>query len=147
VSDEADIREKLRKIEALFARAGSEGERMAAMAAAERIRARLQQAQQTGRVIEMQFSLSNHWSRQLFIALCRRYGLEPFRYRRQRQTTVMLKAPEVFIHETLWPQYQKLNEVLTQYLSDITDRLIRDEVYAETGEAREVDGPAQLPGT
>jgi hypothetical protein len=146
MSDEAEIREKLRKIEALYARAGSEGERLAAKAAAERIRTRLGEAQESRALVEMQFSLSNQWSRQLFVALCRRYGLEPFRYKRQRHTTVMLKAPEAFIHDTLWPQFQQLNEVLTQYIADITARLIHDEVYADTGEAREVDEPQRLPG-
>jgi hypothetical protein len=28
------------------------------------------------------FSIPDNWSRQLFIALCRRYGINPFRYRR-----------------------------------------------------------------
>jgi len=41
---EQSLREKLRKIEALFAGAGTEGEKLAAGAAAERIRDRLGQA-------------------------------------------------------------------------------------------------------
>ena len=45
--DEAEVRAKLRKIEVLFARAGTEGERLAAEAAAERIRARLGEFQKS----------------------------------------------------------------------------------------------------
>jgi hypothetical protein len=44
----------------------------------------------------MQFSMPDQWSRQLFMALCRRYGLKPYRYSRQRYTTVMLRAPKEF---------------------------------------------------
>ena len=41
MSTESQLREKLRKIEALFAGAGTTGERVAAEAALERVRARL----------------------------------------------------------------------------------------------------------
>jgi hypothetical protein len=41
MSTESQLREKLRKIEALFAGAGTAGERLAAEAALERVRARL----------------------------------------------------------------------------------------------------------
>ena len=41
MSTESQLREKLRKIEALFAGAGTTGERLAAEAALERVRARL----------------------------------------------------------------------------------------------------------
>lgn len=144
--NEADVREKLRKIEALFARAGTDGERLAAEAAAERIRARLDAFEATERPIEMRFSLPDSWSRQLFVALSRRYGLEPYRYARQRRTTVMLRAPERFLSETLWPEFQQLDQVLVDYLSQVTDRIIREEVFAQTSEAQEVDEPQGLPG-
>jgi hypothetical protein len=78
--DEAHLRDKLRKIEALFAGAATPGERQAAGAAAERIRLQLVAAASTESEIEMRFSIPNPWSRRLFIALCRRYGLRPFRY-------------------------------------------------------------------
>jgi len=46
------------------------------------------------RPIEMKFSLPDPWSRQLFIALCRRYDLRPYRYPRMHRQTVMVRAPE-----------------------------------------------------
>ena len=82
---EQEFRQKLRKIEALFAGAATKGERLAAGAAAERIRDRLDQAAAEEEEIEMKFSISDAWSRQLFVALCRRYGLRPFRYRRMHR--------------------------------------------------------------
>ncbi len=142
--NETEIREKLRKIEALFARAGTQGERAAAQAAAERIRARLSEAQRSDRSIEMRFSLGDPWSRQLFVALCRRYGLKPYRYRRQRRTTVMLKVPERFVDDVLWPEFQELNQVLVDYLSQVTERIISEEVFAKTDDAEEVDEPSRI---
>ena len=134
---EAELRERLRKVEALFAGATTPGEQHAAHAARERIRARLAQARQRTPDIEMQFSIADPWSRQLFLALARRYGLEPFRYPRQRRSTVMLAGPEPFLQGVLWPEFQVLNEALTGYLAAVTRRIISEEVHKETGEAEE----------
>ena len=86
---EDELRERLRKVEALFFGAATAGERSAAGAAAERLRAKLDEAARGDPPIEMKFTLPDLWSARLFIALCRRYGFKPFRYARQRTTTVM----------------------------------------------------------
>ena len=144
MSGEAQLREKLRKIEALFAGAGTLGDRIAAEAALERVRARLADLERSDAPIEMQFSLPDQWSRRLFLALCRRYGLKPYRLYRQRLTTVMLRVPRGFVDQVLWPEFQQLNKALTQYLNEVTTRVIRDEVHRDTSEAAEL-APA-LPG-
>ena len=138
MSVERQLREKLRKIEALFAGAGTEGERNAAEAALQRVRARLAELGRSDHPIEMQFSLPDQWSRRLFLALCRRYGLTPYRLRRQRLTTVMLRVPQGFVDQVLWPEFRELNLVLTQYLLEVTTRVIREEVHGDTSEAAEV---------
>jgi hypothetical protein len=79
MSIELQLREKLRKIEALFAGAGTAGERLAAEAALERVRARLSELGRQDPPIETQFSMPDQWSRHLFVALCRRYGVRPYR--------------------------------------------------------------------
>jgi hypothetical protein len=98
MTDEAQLREKLRKIEALFAGAGTAGEKNAAEAALERVRARLAELQRSDEPIEMQFSLPDQWARRL-LALCRRYGLKPYRLHRQRVTTAMLRVPKRFMDQ------------------------------------------------
>ena len=137
MTDEAQLREKLRKIEALFAGAGTVGEKLAAEAALGRVRAHLAELQRSDQPIEMQFSLPDQWSRQLFLALCRRYGLKPYRLYRQRVTTVMLRVPKRFVDQVLWPEFQELNAALTQYLNEVTTRVIRGEVHRDTSEAAE----------
>jgi len=113
---ELHLREKLRKNEALFAGAGTVGERDAADAALQRVRARLAEIEHKNLPVEMQFSLGDQWSRKLFLALCRRHGLKPYRLYRQRVTTVMLKVPRVFIDQVLWPEFQGLDAALSHYL-------------------------------
>ena len=145
MSDETELREKLRKIEALFAGAGTEGERLAAGAALRRVRERLESLRRSEAAIEMQFSLGDQWSRRLFLALCRRYGLEPYRLYRQRMTTVMLRVPKGFVDQVLWPEFQQLDAALGQYLLAVTLRVIREEVHGDASEATEISGA--LPHT
>ena len=138
------LREKLRKIEALFAGAATQGERVAAGAAAERIRDRLGLAAGMEKEIEMKFSISDVWSRQLFVALCRRYGLRPFRYRRMHRQSIIIRAPKTFVKQVLWREFEELSAALIAYLPEITEEVIREEVHGETGEADEVDEPRRI---
>jgi hypothetical protein len=82
---EDQLREKLRKIEALYAGAATAGEKSAAGAAAQRIRLHLEAISKKEKAEAFKFSIPDPWSRQLFIALCRRYGINPFRHSRMHQ--------------------------------------------------------------
>jgi hypothetical protein len=143
MSIESQLRDKLRKIEALFTGAGTAGERLAAEAALARVRARLAELSQRDPPVEMQFSMPDQWSRYLFLALCRRYGLQPYRLHRQHRNTVMVQAPKGFINEVLWPEFTELHLTLQAYLQEVTLRIIREEVHADASEAPEVS--AALP--
>jgi tRNA nucleotidyltransferase (CCA-adding enzyme) len=88
--------------------------------------------------------LPDTWSRKLFLSLLRRYDLKPYRYRGQRRTTVMVKAPPPFVNETLWPEYQQLNGALRTYLEEVTDRVIAEVLQGDSSEAAEVAEPAKL---
>ena len=130
----------MRKISALFEGAATPGERDAAAAAIDRIRAVLSAAERTEKTIEMNFRLPDRWNRRLFIALCRRYGLKPYRYPRQRYSTVVLRAPASFINGTLWPEFLQIKGALDEYLHEATERIIREEVFGNSEEAEERDG-------
>ena len=80
MTNEQQLREKMRKITALFEGAATAGERQAAAAAIERIRAALNATVQAQPLPETKISMADQWQRRLFSALCRRYGLEPYRY-------------------------------------------------------------------
>jgi hypothetical protein len=75
---------------------------------------------------------------------CRRYGLHPYRHRRMHRQTILVKAPKSFIEQILWPEFQELSAALVAYLSEITKKVIREEVHRETGEAEEIDEPARI---
>jgi hypothetical protein len=137
------LREKLRKIEALFVAAGTAGERLAAEAALERMRAKLAELEGRDPPVELQFSLPDQWSRHLFIALCRRYGLKPYRYPRQRRTTIMVRAPRGFAEQVLWREFRELDGELQMHLQEVALRVIRDEVFGDTSDAPEI--PEALP--
>src|SRR5580700_6413477 len=133
--NEAQLRERLRKISALFEGATTIGERHAAAAAIERVKKALGATLKAEQPAEYQFTLPDRWQRRLFSALCRRYGLEPYRYKRQRYTTVMVRVPRSFVEKTLWPEYEELRAALDDYLNNATERIIREEVYRDADEA------------
>ncbi len=133
--DERQLIEKLRRVEALFEGPGTAGEQEAAGSALDRLRARLEELQKHDPAIEYRFSLADMWSRRLFVALLRRYGIRPYRYSGQRYTTVMARVPRRFVDETLWPEYTELNEVLRAYLEDTTERVIRQGIHEDSSEA------------
>jgi len=134
---EQQLRERLRKIEALFEGAATSGERSAAAAAIARVKKALDALTKTERPQEFHFTLPDLWQRRLFSALCRRYGLKPYRYKRQRYTTVMVQVPKSFVEQTLWPEYLELKAALDEYLNEATERIIQEEVYRDAGEAAE----------
>jgi hypothetical protein len=142
--DEAKLREKLSRIEALFAGATTEGERVAAGEARRRIQQRLASVERLDPPVEYRFTLPDAWSRKLFLSLLRRYELKPYRYRGQRRTTVMVKVPKPFVNETLWPEYQQINAAMRSYLDEVTDRIIAEVLQGDSSEATEVAEPPKL---
>jgi hypothetical protein len=141
--DEERLKEKLRAIEALFAGATTEGEREAADRARQRISARLVEMRGEAQV-EWQFSL-NPWTYRLFVALARRYGLSPYRYRRQRHTTLVVRASARFMNETFFPEYDAMSKTLHEHLTEVTDRVVSEVLSSDTSEPAVVDAePRQL---
>jgi hypothetical protein len=139
--------EKLRRIEALFAdRAATPGERAAAGEARDRIRERLEQFEQSDPPVEFTFTLRNPWSHRLFVALLRRYNLRPYRYARQRRTTVMARVPTKFVYMTLWPEFRELDRTLQQFLGEVTERVISETVNQDASDVEVRSGQA-LPAS
>ena len=99
--------------------------------------AALKAAEQIEKPVEIDFRLPDRWSRRLFTALCRRHGLTPYRYPRQRYSTVVLRAPASFINNVLWPEFVETKSALDEYLDAATERIIREEVFRVSEEAEE----------
>lgn len=141
---EGSLVEKLRKIEALHAGTKVAGEREAARLAAERIRARLAELRGSDEEVEMFYRLPDPWKRQLFVALCRRYGLTPFREPGRRATTVQVRAPRAFHDRTLWPEFRALADELDVHLRELTERVIREAIHDDVTEPPEATAPKAL---
>ncbi|MBI2928092.1 MAG: hypothetical protein HYY24_20655 [Verrucomicrobia bacterium] len=144
---EQQLLEKLRLIEALHAGAATEGERVAAANARERILERLRKVERTDPPVEFRFSARNEWSLRLLVALMRRYQLRPYRYPRQRRTTVMARVPRQFVDETLWPEFCEIDRTLRSYLDEVTARVIGEAITADDSDVEVRPEPAALgPG-
>lgn len=137
--NEQKLIEKLRLIERLASGAATKGEEVAAELAKERILRRLRHLEKEDPPVEYQFTMVDMWSRKVFVALLRRYEIKPYRYHRQRHTTVMAQLSKKFVDETLWPEFQDISKTLTDYLSEVTDRVIAEVLDQESTEADVVD--------
>ena len=143
-----EIADRLAKLEALFARGATDGERAAAGAAIERLQARLDLGKSAPRAeaeTELQYSLPDVWALRLFIALCRKAGVRPYRYARQRRTTVMVRVRQSEFERTVMVEFDALNRALTDTFGEIVDHLIADAMRGDgddsTLDQRQISGP------
>jgi hypothetical protein len=143
--EESRLIEKLRKVETLYARTTHAGEKAAAAAARDRIHERLELFERTERPIEYRFTLSDGWSKSLLLALLRRYGIRPYRYRGQRRTTVMASVTRSFIDEVLWPEFRDLSATLRDHLDSVTKRVIAEAIHGDQTDPEERAGSPALP--
>jgi hypothetical protein len=135
----------LHKVQSLRARAGTPGEERAAAEAEERILARLhaiaggrfaghRKPPPEERVILHRFSIKDPWTRKLFFALLERDGFDPLFYPRQHAHTVRVRAPEGAM-DRLWREFRGLSARLRRELEEVTDKVIRTELFAEDARA------------
>ena len=134
---EERLREKLRKIEALCRR-HDRPPQVPLRSIRRQFNGRKQE-----RAEEFKFSISDPWSRQLFIVSAAAWH-KPFRYARMHRQTVIVRAPASFVRMTLWPEFEELSQALTSHLDEITQKIIREEVHEATQDAEEVSEPRQL---
>ena len=125
MSEDSDLKAKLARLEALFRRAGSPGEKPAGGAAIERLQGRLAgSGEKREPEVELRYSLPDVWSAELFCAVCRKHGVRTYSYRRQRRTTVMVRVREREFDLGAWQEYRRLHDELADCFNDVTDHLI-----------------------
>lgn len=139
-----DLQEKIRKIEALIASSKSDGERQAAELAKNRILERRQQ-EAAEKPIEYKVPLANHWKKKLFVALCNKHQIKTYRYKKQKYTTVMLRASPAFVKGVLWPEYLKYSNLLEDLIQDVICDLINQ--IHEVKEEEEIVIAGELAAT
>ncbi len=113
--------DKIKKIEALIEGATSEGEKRAAELAKKRVN---QKMEDQPNMVEYRLYTPDYWHKKLLLAICRKYGLKPFRYHRQKYTTVMVKIEEDFLNNVVWKEYLEYSDHLEKLIEDITSDLI-----------------------
>jgi hypothetical protein len=133
MADDTEMHEKLAKLEALFARGATEGERAAAGAARDRLQAKLATEAHASDApeVELQYSLPDVWSVRVFVALCRKHGIRPYRYPRQRRTTVMVRVQEARFEQTVAAEFRTLHTELTAYFNATVEHLIADAMKSD----------------
>ncbi|MFH1637501.1 MAG: hypothetical protein ABIB71_03690 [Candidatus Woesearchaeota archaeon] len=134
-----DVLDKIRKIEALIQRAATEGERQSAILARERL-ARIKEDEE----IEYNISTQDMWHKRLFVAICLKHSLKPYRYFRQKYTTSMVRVSKSFLDGVVWPEYMEYSKMLEALVDDITSGIISK--IHNNGEEVVVSGEIGLDG-
>lgn len=116
--------ERIKKIEALIIGASTDGEKNAAVTAKERILEKYPALEIHKNPTEYRLSTSSEWNKKLLIAICRKYGVKPYRYHRQKYTTVMVNMNEAFLTKILWKEYEEYSKLLNKLVEEITNDLI-----------------------
>ncbi|MBI5617965.1 MAG: hypothetical protein HY943_16915 [Gammaproteobacteria bacterium] len=100
------------------------------------LRARRLEAERNEPIVELRFKI-DAWTGGLFLALCHRYGITPYRHRGQRVTSATILGPEHFLNATFVPQYQAMLDQLNEQLAKMTQRLIAKTLEAPPAEPAE----------
>lgn len=116
--------ERIKKIEALIIGASTDGEKNAAITSKERILKKYPELEIHKNAIEYRLSTGSEWNKKLLLAICRKYGVKPYRYHRQKYTTVMVNMNEEFLTKILWKEYEEHSKILNELVEEITNDLI-----------------------
>ena len=120
-----ELLEKIRKIEALIQGAKTEGEKDAAILAKNRVHKKVKEKEKQRKPLsEYTLYTPDSWHKKLLLAICRKHNVRPYRYYRQKYTTVMVKVDEDFLNDVIWVEYLEYSKHLEVLVEDITNNLI-----------------------
>lgn len=137
--DDATALDRMRTVEARLLGLPGGADLTAIRAGVERLRAQL--AETRSREPEEVFttSIPDPCARAVFVALGRRYGLQPHRHARQRRATVVVAAPPTFYEGVLWPEFEALSDVLFDAFLSLTTRTLHEVLAVRGDEAVAVE--------
>ena len=115
-----NILERIKKVEALIAWATSKWEKNAAEATKKRILEKYPQIEILKDITEIKITSLEKSDKKLLKAISRKYWLEPYRYYRQKYSTLIINCNVWFFDEILWPEYIRNRDILDNLVDDIT---------------------------
>ncbi len=67
----------------------------------------------------------------IFVALCRKHSVKPYRYPRQRRTTVMVRVRPDAFDKTVGAEFRALHAELVAYFNDTVEHLIANAMKSD----------------
>lgn len=74
---------------------------------------------------EFNLQADGYQNLKLLMALCSKYGIKPYRYPRQKVTTVTVKINKGFLDRVLWKEYLDYSVLLDRLFDEITADLYK----------------------
>ena len=113
--------DKLYKVEIAMTFSDEEEEMCPVLAELKKMRA---QTRVVGPIVEHVLHFENTYWKNLFVAICKRFELKPFRYSNQKPTTMVVHVSDTLMTEELWPSFKRCericNEFKEQFIHNIT---------------------------
>lgn len=81
--------------------------------------------------IELQNSLPDVWSVRIFVALCRKHRVRPYRYPRQRRTTLIVRTRQISFERTVATEFRALYRESTANFDETVKHLISDAMKSD----------------
>ncbi|WP_306128073.1 hypothetical protein [Roseovarius sp. MMSF_3350] len=81
--------------------------------------------------IELQYSLPDVWSVRIFVALCRKHMVRPYRYPRQRRTPLIVRTRQISFGRTVATEFRALYRESTAYFEATVNHLIADAMKSD----------------
>ncbi len=119
--DDVNLMEQVRLAEARLAMLAPDSCFTEAAAA---LGARLTEVRAREADVTHKVTLPDPWRRAVFIALGRRYGLHLHRHAGQRRQTLMVCVPPSFFSRVLWPEFEKITNLLMDRFDAITQEVV-----------------------
>lgn len=89
-----------------------------------RIRGRFQDSVLAPDIQEFQFNLKHDWQTFVFHALLKRYGIRPYRYRKQRKSTILIRVSKQIMDDLLWPIFNDVAGGFAARINQMTMALV-----------------------
>ena len=83
--------------------------------------------------IEYTIRTPDMWHKKLFLALCRKHSLKPYRYSMQKYTTVMVRVSKDFLDNVVWVEYIEHSKILESLVDEVTLNII-SKIYQDKEE-------------
>jgi len=78
---------------------------------------------------EISINTLTMWNKNIFLTLCIKYNIKPYRYKGDRKTVVNVQCTEHFMQNVFFPEYLKFTKILHESIEANLKEVIENILY------------------